>query len=280
MIIVFKKHDKEGWFLATRLDDYTFEDFGYKERFGETNPSTPEIEEKAISIPGRPGRISFGTEIGVRQFKIPLMLIEKSEFERQQRRNNFVAFLFDAYRQPRTFKLIFDYEPDKFYWVKVGSQLTPEMLYQMDQFELTLIANDPTKYFLLDADEIRMGSHIPILSHVRPARHYFSISGDQTIKLINDGSLALRPRISISGTASSLTVRNTRNGQSFSMGNITSNKPVIVEGERYLVTEGGVDTFSKLTGKFLDLLPGDNDIAISGSNLDLTITFKYKSQFM
>lgn len=280
MIIVFKKHDKEGWFLATRLDDYTFEDFGYKERFGETNPSTPEIEEKAISIPGRPGRISFGTEIGVRQFKIPLMLIEKSEFERQQRRNNFVAFLFDAYRQPRTFKLIFDYEPDKFYWVKVGSQLTPEMLYQMDQFELTLIANDPNKYFLIDADEIRMGSHIPVRSHVRPAMHSFSITDNQTIKLINDGSLAIRPRISISGTATKLAIGNLQTGQSFSMNNITSDKPVIVEGERYLVTEGGVDTFSKLTGKFLDLLPGENRLPVVGENMNLTISFKYKFQFM
>ncbi|PAD86667.1 hypothetical protein CHH55_16995 [Niallia circulans] len=280
MITQCKLQEMEGWFLATRLDDYTFEDFGYKEGFGETNPSTPEIEEKSISIPGRPGRISFGTEIGVKQFKIPLMLIEKSEYERQQRRNNFVAFLFDAYRQPRTFKLIFDYEPDKFYWVKVASQITPEMLYQMDQLELILIANDPTKYFLLDADEIRMGSHIPVRSRIRPARHAFSITENQTIKLTNDGSLAVRPRISINGTATNLTVRNTRNGQSFSMSNIASNKPVVVEGERYLVTEGGVDTFSKLTGNFLDLLPGSNDIAISGSNLNLTISFKYKNQYM
>ncbi|UQZ76855.1 hypothetical protein C2I17_21190 [Niallia circulans] len=266
--------------MPTKLDNYTFQDFGLIEEFGHVHPSTPEFSDKTISIPGRPGLLSFGTEIGAKQFTFSLKVFVRDRFERQRRKNNFVAFLFDAYRQPRTFKLTLDYEPDKYYWAKVGGQITPEMLAVMDQFELTVVANDPTKYFLLDADEIRMGSHIPILSHVRPARHYFSITGNQTIKLINDGSLAVRPRISISGTATSLTVRNTRNGQSFSMNNITSNKPVIVEGERYLVTEGGVDTFSKLTGKFLDLLPGDNDIAISGSNLDLTISFKYKSQFM
>ncbi|MFP3721342.1 phage tail family protein [Niallia circulans] len=266
--------------MPTKLGDYTFDDFGLIEEFGHVHPSTPEFSDKTISIPGRPGVISFGTEIGAKQFTFPLKVFVRDRYERQRRKNNFVAFLFDAYRQPRTFKLTLDYEPDKYYLAKVSSQITPEMLVVMDQFELTVVANDPTKYFLLDADEIRMGSHIPILSHVRPARHAFSITDNQTIKLINDGTLALRPRISINGTATSLTVRNTRNGQSFSMSNIVSNKPVIVEGERYLVTEGGVDTFSKLTGKFLDLLPGSNEIAISGSNLNLTISFKYKNQYM
>lgn len=266
--------------MPTKLDNYTFADFGLIEEFGHVHPSTPEFEDKTISIPGRPGLLSFGTQIGAKQFTFKLKVFVRDRFERQRRKNNFVAFLFDEYMRPREFKLRFTYEPDKYYWVKVSNQITPEMLTVTDQFELTLIANDPRKYFLLDADEIRMGSHIPVRSHVRPARHAFTVTGNQTIKLINDGSLALRPRISINGTATSLTVRNTRNGQSFSMSNIASNKPVIVEGERYLVTEGGVDTFSKLTGKFLDLLPGDNDIAISGSNLDLTISFKYKSQFM
>ncbi|QJX63043.1 hypothetical protein HLK66_16170 [Niallia circulans] len=56
----------------------------------------------------------------------------RDRYERQRRKNNFVAFLFDAYRQPKTFKLTFDYEPDKYYWVKVGGQITPEMLMVMD----------------------------------------------------------------------------------------------------------------------------------------------------
>ncbi|QJX62976.1 phage tail family protein [Niallia circulans] len=266
--------------MPTKLDNYTFEDFGHIEEFGHVHPSTPEFEDKTISIPGRPGLLSFGTQIGAKQFTFPLKVFVRDRYERQRRKNNFVAFLFDAYRQPKTFKLTFDYEPDKYYWVKVGGQITPEMLMVMDQFELTLVANDPTKYFLIDADEITMGSHIPILSHVRPTRHFFSVADNQTIKLINDGTLAIRPRISISGTATNLTVKNNRTGQSFNMSNIVSSKPVVVEGETYLVTEGGVDTFSKLNGKFLDLLPGENNLAISGSDMNLTLSIKYKNQYM
>lgn len=267
--------------MPTKLDNYTFEDFGLIEEFGHVHPSTPEFNEQTLSIPGRPGLLSLGTQIGAKQFNFPLKVFIRNRIERQRRKNKFVAFLFDEYRRPREFKLSFDYDPDKYYIAKVGSQFSPEMLFQMDQFELSLIAQNPTRYFLMDSDEIRMGSHIPIISHINPgARHSFNIISNRTIKVYNDGTLALRPRINISGTATSLTMKNTRNNQSFKITNIVSNKPVIVEGERYLVTEGGTDSFSKLVGKFIDLLPGENNIAISGEDLNLTLGFKYKSQFM
>ena len=267
--------------MPTKLDNYTFEDFGLIEEFGHVQPSTPEFTEQTLAIPGRPGLLGFGTQIGAKQFSLPVKVFVRDRYERQRIKNKLVAFLFDAYRQPREFKLSFDYEQDKYYIAKVASQFTPEMLFQLDQFELPLVANDPTKYFLVGADSIRMGSHIPIRSHVNPgARHSFTITSNQTIKVINDGALALRPRINISGTATSITIKNTINNQSFKMTNIISSKPVIVEGKTYLVTEGGVDTFSKLTGDFIDLLPGENTLAISGEDMNLTINFKYKSQFM
>lgn len=266
--------------MATKLGNYTFAHFGLIEEFGHVHPSTPEFTEQTLAIPGRRGLLSFGSQIGAKLFSLPVKVFVRDRNERQRRKNQFVAFLFDGYGQPKEFKLSFDYEQDKYYLVKVASQFTPEMLFLMDQFDLPLVANDPTKYFLINADEIRMNSHIPIRSHVRPARHSFAVSSNQTIQLINDGSLSLRPKITISGTATSLTIKNTRNNQSFKMSNIASNKPVIVEGKTYMVTEGGADAFSKLVGDFIDLLTGINNLMISGENMNLTISFKYQFQYM
>ncbi|WP_182103787.1 distal tail protein Dit [Niallia taxi] len=266
--------------MPTKLDDYTFEDFGLIEEFGHVHPSTPDFTEQTLSIPGRPGLLSLGTQIGAKQFSLPIKVFVRDRYERQRMKNKFVAFLFDEYRQPREFKLSFDYEQDKYYFAKIASQITPEMLFQMDQFELTLIANDPTKYFLLDADEITVGSHIPILSRVRPARHSFVIKSNQTINVVHDGTLAIKPRITISGSASNVTLKNTRNNKSFKITDVISTKPIIIYGENYMVTEGGNDTFSKLVGDFLELLPGDNNITVSGEGLDLIISFKYRAQFM
>ena len=266
--------------MPTKLGNYTFADFGLIEEFGHVHPSTPEFQEQTLAIPGRRGLLGFGSQVGAKQFSLPVKVFVRDRYERQRRKNQFVAFLFDGYGQPKEFKLSFDYEQDKYYLVKVSSQFTPEMLFQMDQFDLPLVAHEPTKYFLVNSDEIRMNSHIPIRSHVRPARHSFAVSSNQTIQLVNDGSLALRPRITISGTASSITIKNTRTNQSFKMSNILSNKSIIVEGKTYMVTEGGADTFSKLVGDFIDLLPGVNNLTISGEDMNLTISFKYQFQYM
>ncbi|MED4052933.1 phage tail family protein [Niallia taxi] len=266
--------------MATKLGDYTFEDFGLIEEFGHVHPSIPEISENTLAIPGRRGLLSFGTNVGAKHFSFPVKVFVSDRYERQRSKNKLVAFLFDEYMQPREFKLVFDYEPDKYYIAKISNQITPEMLFQMDQFDVSLVANDPTKYFLVDADEIRMGSHIPVRSHVRPARHSFVITNNQTVKLMNDGNLAIRPRISISGTATSLTVRNTKNNKTFKMTNIIATKPIIIEGNTYMVTEGGVDTFSKLLGDFIDLIPGENNISITGEGINLDISFKYRTEFM
>lgn len=266
--------------MPTKLDNYKFEDFGLIEEFGHVHPSTPEFNEQTLVIPGRTGLISFGTQIGAKQFSLPVKVFVRDRYERQRRKNNFVAFLWDEYWQPREFRLSFDYEMDKYYIAKIAIQFTPEMLFQMDQFELPLVANDPTKYFLIDADQIRIGSHIPIRSHIRPnARHSFTIYNNQSIKVINDGSLVIRPKIIVSGNATSLTIKNTRNNQSFKMTNIVYNNQVIVEGETYMVTEGGIDTFSRLTGDFIDLLPGENILNITGEYMNLKIDFKYKAKF-
>lgn len=266
--------------MPTKLDNYTFEDFGLIEEFGHVHPSTPDFTEQTLSIPGRPGLLSLGTQIGAKQFSLPVKVFVRDRYERQRIKNKLVAFLFDEYRQPREFKLSFDYEQDKYYIAKIASQFTPEMLFQMDQFDLPIIANDPTKHFLLEADEIKVGSHIPFLSRVRPARHSFVITTNQSIKVIHDGTIAILPRITISGSATSVTLTNTRNNKSFTITNIVSSKPIVIYGENYLVTEGGNDSFSKLVGDFLELLPGDNNITISGSGLNLTISFKYRAQFM
>ncbi|MEM5012061.1 distal tail protein Dit [Niallia taxi] len=267
--------------MPTKIDDKTFEDFGLREVVGHRNPSTPEFTQRIVAIPGMNGVWGFGHQIGTRTFEIPLKHLYNDMYKRQRFLNELVAFFFNEYGQPKEFKLIFDYEPDKYYLVKVSGAINPDRLLLSNSFSLSLVANKPNKHFLIDADEIRMGSHIPILSHVSSkGRHSFKVTNNQTILVINDGTKALKPSISISGSATSLTIKNTNNNHSFSMSNILSEKPVIIEGTKYLVTEGGVDALSKLVGRFIELIPGENYITITGVDVNISINFKYKFQYM
>lgn len=266
--------------MPTKLDNYTFQDFGLIEEFGHVHPSTPEFSNKTISIPGRPGLLSFGTQIGAKQFTFPLKVFVRDRFERQRRKNNFVAFLFDAYRQPKTFKLILDYEPDKYYLAKVSSQITPEMLAVMDQFELTVVANDPTKYSVTISEDITWENDvIPIYSDIlwMTGNGVHTITIPSTIEIVNNGTLAQRANFTINGTGTNVTLQ--ANGKSFSLGTFT-NATFEIDGKTYSVKKNGVDSFSALTGKFIELLPGINKVQITGSNLNLTISENLRYAYM
>lgn len=266
--------------MPTQLDNYTFADFGLIEEFGHVHPSTPEFSDKTISIPGRPGVISFGTEIRAIQFTFPLKVFVRDRFERQRRKNNFVAFLFDEYMRPREFKLRFTYEPDKYYWVKVSNQITPEMLTVTDQFELTLIANDPRKYFISSSDEITWENDvIPIYSDIlwMTGDGVHTVTGPSTIEIVNNGTLAQLSSFTISGTGTN--VGFSCNGKSFSLGTFT-NTTFEIDGKTYSVKKNGIDVFSALSGDFIELLPGINNVQIEGNNLNLTISENLRYAYM
>jgi predicted phage tail component-like protein len=266
--------------LPTRLDNYTFEDFGLIEEFGHVHPSTPEFSEQTINIPGRPGLLPFGVQIGAKQFTFKLKVFVRDRYERQRRKNNFVAFLFDAYRQPKTFKLTLDYEPDKYYLAKISSQITPEMLMVMDQFELTLIANDPDKYFVSLSEEITWENEvIPIYSDIlwMTGNGVYSVNNPSTIEILNNGNLAQNASFTISGSGTN--VGFSCSGKSFNLGTFT-NTTFEIDGKTYSVNKNGVDMFSALTGDFIELLPGINTVTISGTNLNLTIQENLRYAYM
>lgn len=266
--------------MPTKLDNYTFEDFGHIEEFGHVHPSTPEFSDKTISIPGRPGLLSFGTQIGAKQFTFSLKVFVRDRYERQRRKNNFVAFLFDAYRQPKTFKLTLDYEPDKYYLAKVSSQITPEMLAVMDQFELTVVANDPDKYFISKSNEITWENDvIPIYSDIlwMTGKGIYTITSPTTIEIVNNGTLAQRANFTINGTGTNVTFQ--ANGKSFSLGTFR-NTTFEIDGKTYSVKKNGIDSFSMLSGKFIELLPGINNLKITGTSLNFTISENMRYSYM
>lgn len=260
-------------------DKYRFEDFGLIQEEGHDHPPTPNFNRKTIHIPGRTGTWEFGSEIREKPFNIPLGTLGRDRIKLQQQLNDFVAFLFDDFGQPREFKIVYDYEPDKYYIVKVREQFNPQRVRPFTRFTLPLVANYPYKQFIVQSDEVSWDSDIPIMSDITwlYGLDDFEIKGPQTIEVQNDGNLIVRPKISISGSAESLTL--TLNGESFSFGQI--NQPIEIDTERYLVKVNGVEKLNAMTGKLdkLYLLPGTNQIDITGSRLNLTMSIKFRNQY-
>lgn len=265
--------------MGIKLDGYAPDYFGLVFLKDHYHPLTPEMRNKTMVIPGMSGEWDFGSERGPKPFNLPFEMIEYDLYERQRKLNTLVAFLFDDYGKPREIKLTFDYEPDKFYFVKLAAKVDLERMLSTARFIIPFIAHKPEKKFMVTTDEIDWDSDIPFTADISlDAQYEYSITSAQTLNIINDGHLAVRPTILINGTADSLSL--SMNGQTFSFGAIST--PIEIIAEKYIVKVNGVSSLSAMTGKIEEmiLLPGDNSVSVSGTNLNLSLAFRFNHQYI
>ncbi|MCM3665506.1 phage tail family protein [Mesobacillus subterraneus] len=266
-----------------KLDGYSPDEFGLVFLKDHYHPATPEMRNRTMTIPGMPGEWDFGSEWGSRPFNLPFAVIEYDRYELQRKLRAFVAFLMDAYGKPREIRLSFDYEPDKYYSVKVAGKVDVERAIHTGQFSLSLIAHKPMANFIVPTDEISWDSDIPFTADISlDSQYVYDITAPTTINIINDGLVSVKPLILISGTASSLTMQY--NAQKFSFGSISAPAlvPMEIDVERYTVRINGVPTLSALTGPIekMFLYPSDNAISVDGTDLNIKLTFRFNHQYI
>ena len=266
--------------MLTMDDKYKFEDFGLIPLQDHVHPMTPEYSSNTLAIPGRPGLWDFGEEIGSKEFEIPLGLIEYDRISLQSKLNKFVDFLFDERGKPREFKATFDYEPDKYYIMKCKGQLTPEWMINARRFGLPLKANDPYKKLIVDADEITWGSEViqfnsTSINFGHAAVGLKQITRPKTVTYTVLGQMIM-PTFHIIGSANGLTL--TSNGKSISLPNF-NNVNWVIDGNEYTVKRNGVETI--LDGvDFIEFFKGENDLRITGNNMNFSFSTKYRDKFL
>ncbi|PFF00487.1 putative phage tail component, N-terminal domain-containing protein [Bacillus sp. bc15] len=250
---------------------------------GFQHPAAPPIRDYTVSIPGRPGAYYFGSDIDPLEFKLPL-IIKPQEDRRKLSlaiREMVTAFI-DPYGKPKEIKLIYDYEPDKYYLARYSGSLPIDRYFRMGKFELPLIAYDPHAYSIVESSKgIKWGDRIPWMSQIPIGlgRTSYTITSPQTLSINNYGSLVVRPVIEISGSATALTL--TINGESFSIGTFT-NSTILIDAERYAAIKNGQNFLFQLQGNLekLEFMTGANAIQIGGSNLNINIAFKYRAKYI
>jgi phage-related protein len=131
------------------LDGHTLDYFGLMALKGHSNP-TPATRDKSLVIPGKHGAWDFGADMDIIQFNFPMAFFGEDRKAVQKRIRDFTAFLFDSKGKPRTFTMAFDYEPEKYYYVRYSGQIKPERLFGMGTFDLPLTAFDPVAYASLN----------------------------------------------------------------------------------------------------------------------------------
>src|SRR5699024_4439312 len=214
------------------------EDFGLIAEIGHENPITSKIESKTLPIPGRAGLWDFGSEIKEKEISIPVACVGHDRINLQQKLNDFVAFLFDEFGKPREIKVVFDYEKEKFYTVKLAEQLNPERIIHLGRFVLSLVAYDPYKYasanqydktYRYDQDylyDIGLMYDNPKSFKWQYERHYSGIN--------NYSSLVTDFVIEIQGTVQNGSIKNLENNQKLTLPDISNGK-LAIDGKHFSI---------------------------------------------
>ncbi len=55
---------------------------------------------------------------------------------------------------------------------------------------------------------------------------------------------------------------------------------ITVDNDRWVVTKDGVNYLNSMSGDFITLLTGDNDVSVTGTNMNVDIHFKIKPKYL
>src|SRR5699024_5531821 len=265
------------------LNDKRLEEFGYRALIDHYHEAVPEIRSKTMSIPGMPGRWDFGSELGSKRFEIPIRALSDSSVDLQHLQNELVAFLMDEFGNPRELKMVFDYELDKYYTVKVDGVIAPMLrAHILSNKTLPFIAHDPYKYasaneydesyrydkeYLYDIALMYDNSDTFKWEYVR---HCSGIN--------NYSSLVADFIIEIQGTVSNGSITNLENNQKLTLPNI-SNGRLLIDGKRFAIIRNGAAILEGSNYKFFHIQPGEVGFLFEGDNPNATVTYKWLHKF-
>ncbi|WP_338788816.1 phage tail domain-containing protein [Metabacillus sp. FJAT-53654] len=272
--------------MSIKLDDVPISEYNLRCKLDHDHPALSDTRDYVVSIPGMAGAYDFGADMGPKSFNLPFDFINvKSNTDIVFEIRSFKKAILDGYGNPKTFKLSFDYAPNKYYNARYSGSLPLERLIHKGRFVLPLTAFDPFEYSIVANDEITWGSEVItfesdyLFGTIGGETH--SITAPKTIVETVNGD-TLRPIFNINGSGTNVII--SANGQSFSLGTF-SNVNWVIDGDNYTALKNGANGLSDynknyLSGDWIELLNGDNSITITGSGLNLTFEVRFRDKYM
>lgn len=263
------------------IDDELLQDEGITVLLSSEEPALPSMRNLSVTVPGRHGAYDFGAYMESREFTLNIVFPRQSYTDLKRQMRKFIRKFMDTYSRPKTVKLRFGDEVDKYYNVRLTESISVERAAERGFLSLGLTAFDPYAYSMVMADEVVWGSEVitfewNYLLGMGGTGGGFTVTRPQVIPIYVDGE-ALRPIIEINGSGRDLGV--SANGKYFRLPDFT-NVRWVINGENYTVTRNGASVLSDLTGDFIELVHGDNNVIILGSGLNFELTIKYRDKYI
>lgn len=253
-------------------------------------PLMPSMKPKMLSMPGASGSYDFGnneydnTAIGIR-----LVYIPKSIVERKQRAREIAGWL----SSKKWEKLILGDEPDKYYLARVNGEVDLDVLMSSGEANISFICQ-PFAYMVADtsADDTWEQADYPWITAIpwdNAGAYTFETKVNKIFTFENVGTRETNFRspqgskFNIQVKGSFTTLKLSLNGKALSYNQAVVSKTLTVDCVEMEVTLDGVNKLGVVTGDlgtFLEVVPGNNALTVSGTGMDIKVTIDFSPMWI
>lgn len=240
-------------------------------------PILARIRMQYEDIPGRDGSYDFseGTlEDAVIEIHCALITTSVSELRYYARKVG--AWVYGGGGKV---KIAFDDEPDLFYFGRSANQIDPEQLATIGEFTLQFRC-DPVAYFYQDAAVPDLDDRTILGRDVRGNDQYtFTVTGNTTVEVNNFGTHFVAPVVQITGSFTTFAM--TVGGRTLGFTEALPGGTLVIDHDRLKAYVGVTNKLNKLAGSFpIKLSVGVNQISITGTGLNCSVSFVFKPRFL
>ena len=268
------------------IDDVLLQDeFEADVLLNSEEPALPALRNLSVTVPGRHGAYDFGAYFEPLEFTLNIVFKRQdyADLKRDIRKLN--RLLVDEYARPKTLKLRFGDEVDKYYNVRVTQAIPVERAAERGFITLGLTAFDPYAYaganeydpeeeYLYDRGymyDTGLMYDNPKYFRWEYERHYSGIN--------NYSDFATDFIIEIVGSVKNPSVTNLNNGIKLTLPDISSGK-LVINSKDYTVEKDGESTLLGSNGEFFDIQSGEVGFLFEGENPNATVTYRWLHKFV
>lgn len=244
----------------------------------------PEVQEYSVNVPGRHGEYSFKSWMQPRNFSVRVLIPpQDTRISAQLVARELSRMFLNEFGNPKEVELIFDHDPDKFYTVKLSSNMAIERIRKAGFAEFELKAYDPYAYTTFHNDDVVWGSSDIFFSNTT-LTYGMEGAGGAGINIhyptsfnVSVGGFAVKPLITIIGSAESLTIDS--NGYTIKLPSF-SETVWEIDCDKYTVIKNGVNSFGDVSLRNFVLGVGLNEVKVTGSFIDVNIKITFRDKYL
>lgn len=263
------------------IDDSKLQDRAVRVLVSSSEPMLTGVRTNTVTLPQRHGAIPVTSMLEPKPFVLDCVF-ERMDYAAMKAKITEIKRLFiDGNGRPKTVKLRFEDEPDRYYNVRVSSGIDIERAAQLGRFSIGLTAYDPYALSVATSDEVLWGSEEVVflsdytMGHTAGGAETFTGAGTMDVVVTGDN---VKPVIYVTGSGTNVTIG--WGGKTLTLGAFTS-ASFIIDLERFTVVKDGVNAIGAIGGDWLtmELAQGTTTVSVGGTGLNAEVSFSYRDRW-